>query len=46
MDLGSTVEEHGTSGGNKFCVGTHYVSVWGRSNSNNQSRAFILVTPI
>ncbi len=28
MDRGSTVEEHDTSGGNKFCAGTHYLLVW------------------
>jgi hypothetical protein len=28
VDRGSTIEEHDTSGGNKFCAGTHYLSVW------------------
>jgi transposase InsO family protein len=28
VDQGSTIEEHDTSRGNKFCVGTHYLSVW------------------
>jgi hypothetical protein len=41
---GSTIEEYDTLGGNKFCVGIHYLSVWGPSNSNNRSRAFIHVT--
>jgi transposase InsO family protein len=29
VDRGNTVEEHDTSRGNKFCVGAHYLSVWG-----------------
>jgi hypothetical protein len=28
VDRDGTVEEHDTSGGNKFCVRTHYLSVW------------------
>jgi transposase InsO family protein len=28
VDRGSTVEEHDALGGNKFCAGTHYLSVW------------------
>jgi hypothetical protein len=41
VDRGTSVDEHGTSGGNKFCVGTHYLSVWSPSNSNNRSREFV-----
>jgi hypothetical protein len=44
--LSSTIEEHDTPGGNMFCAGTHYLSVWSPSNSNNQSGAFIYVAPI
>jgi hypothetical protein len=39
-------EVHDTSGGNKFCAGTHYLSVWSPTNSNNRSTTFIRVTPI
>jgi hypothetical protein len=35
VERGSTVEEHDTSGGYKFCAGTHYLSVWSTSNFNN-----------
>jgi hypothetical protein len=46
VDRASPIEEQDTSGGNKFCVGTHYLSVWSPSNSNNRSRASVHVTPI
>jgi hypothetical protein len=28
VDRGRAIQEHDTSGGYKFCVGTHYLSVW------------------
>jgi hypothetical protein len=37
VNRGSTIEEHDTSGGYKFCAGTHYLSVWSTSNFNNRS---------
>jgi transposase InsO family protein len=50
VDQGSTIEVYDTSEGNKFCAGTHYLSIWvpqtlttdqGPSFTSHQFRNFV-----